>query len=152
VLSNNEDIIAVISATGQQGGAVVRALQASGQFKVRALTRNPGKHRDLAEEIAEADLDRSKQRRGPWCTASKRAARSKSFLMGTEPGCRMFMFPQVCPPRNAQPRLGGIVLLDLTTFTTTAVAQVPDANGIAVTSVSSSFARNTCSSAGNAVD
>jgi uncharacterized protein YbjT (DUF2867 family) len=27
-------------------------------FKVRALTRNPGKHRDLAEEVVEADLDR----------------------------------------------------------------------------------------------
>jgi hypothetical protein len=99
VLSNNEDLIAVIGAPGQQGGAVVRAPQANGQFKVRALTRNPGKHRDLAEEIVEADLDRSKQRRGPWCTASKRAARSKWFLMGTEPGCRMFMFPQVCPLR-----------------------------------------------------
>jgi uncharacterized protein YbjT (DUF2867 family) len=37
---------------------VVRALQASGQFKVRALTRDPGKHRDLAEEVVEADLDR----------------------------------------------------------------------------------------------
>jgi nucleoside-diphosphate-sugar epimerase len=140
VLSNNEDLIAVISATGQQGGAVVRALQASGQFKVRALTRNPGKHRDLAEEIVEADLDRSKQRRGPWCTASIRAWVSNVHV------------PPSMSPRNAQPRLGGIVLLDLTTSTTTAVAQVPDANGIAVTSVSSSFARNTCSSAGNAVD
>jgi uncharacterized protein YbjT (DUF2867 family) len=37
---------------------VVRALQTSGQFKVRALTRNPGKHRELAEEVIEADLDR----------------------------------------------------------------------------------------------
>src|SRR4030081_2770480 len=56
--SNNKKLIAVIGATGQQGGGVVRALQASGQFKVRALTRNPGKHRDLAEEVVEADLDR----------------------------------------------------------------------------------------------
>jgi len=48
----------VIGATGQQGGAVVRALQASGQFKVRALTRNPGKHRELAAEVVEADLNR----------------------------------------------------------------------------------------------
>ena len=37
----------MIGATGQQGGAVVRALHASGQFNVRALTRNPGKHREL---------------------------------------------------------------------------------------------------------
>ena len=56
--SNDKKLIAVIGATGQQGGAVVRALQASGQFKVRALTRNPGKHRELAEEVVEADLDR----------------------------------------------------------------------------------------------
>jgi len=58
MLSNNEKLIAVIGATGHQGGAVVRALQASGQFKIRALTRNPGKHRELAEEVVEADLDR----------------------------------------------------------------------------------------------
>jgi uncharacterized protein YbjT (DUF2867 family) len=50
--------MAVIGATGQQGGGVVRALKASGQFKVRALSRNPGKHRQLADEAAEADLDR----------------------------------------------------------------------------------------------
>src|SRR6201997_5136012 len=55
---NNERVIAVIGATGQQGGAVVRALQASGQFKVRALSRNPDKHRDLADEVVEADLNR----------------------------------------------------------------------------------------------
>src|SRR3989442_7238761 len=57
-MATNRKLIAVIGATGQQGGAVVRALQASGQFKVRALTRNPGKHRELAEEVVEADLDR----------------------------------------------------------------------------------------------
>src|SRR5580658_909065 len=55
---NDEKIIAVIGATGHHGGAVVRALQASGQFKVRALTRNPGKHRELADEVVEADLNR----------------------------------------------------------------------------------------------
>jgi uncharacterized protein YbjT (DUF2867 family) len=56
--SDNERVIAVIGATGQQGGAVVRALQAGRDFKVRALTRNPGKHRDLADEVVQADLDR----------------------------------------------------------------------------------------------
>ena len=56
--ANNKKLIAVIGATGQQGGGVVRALQAGGQFKVRALTRNPGKHRDLAEEVVAADLNR----------------------------------------------------------------------------------------------
>jgi len=56
--SNSRKLIAVIGATGQQRSAVVRALQAQGQFKVRALTRNPGKHRRLADEVVEADLDR----------------------------------------------------------------------------------------------
>ncbi len=55
---NNEKLIAVIGATGHQGGAVVRALQASGQFKIRALSRNPVKHHDLADEVVEADLNR----------------------------------------------------------------------------------------------
>ena len=54
--SNSKKLIAVIGATGQQGGAVVRALQAQGQFKVRALTRNPGKHRKLADEVSETLL------------------------------------------------------------------------------------------------
>src|SRR6266852_9358558 len=58
VLSDNENLIAVIGATGHQGGGVLRALQARGQFKVRALSRNPGKHRELAEEVVEADLDK----------------------------------------------------------------------------------------------
>jgi uncharacterized protein YbjT (DUF2867 family) len=56
--ASNERVIAVIGATGQQGGAVVRALQAAGQSKVRALSRNPGKHRGLGAEVVEADLDR----------------------------------------------------------------------------------------------
>jgi len=56
--SHSKKLIAVIGATGQQGGAIVRALQAQGQFKVRALTRHPGKHRELADEVVEADLDR----------------------------------------------------------------------------------------------
>ena len=53
----DENVIAVIGATGQQGGAVVRALQASGQFKVRALTRHPDKYRELADEVVQADLN-----------------------------------------------------------------------------------------------
>ena len=52
----NKKLIAVVGATGQQGGAVVRALQADKQFKVRALTRNPAKHRELADEVLQADL------------------------------------------------------------------------------------------------
>jgi uncharacterized protein YbjT (DUF2867 family) len=54
----SKKLIAAIGATGQQGGAVVRALQAAGQFKVRALTRHPDRHRGLADEVVEADLDR----------------------------------------------------------------------------------------------
>ena len=56
--ADNTKRIAVIGSTGQQGGGVVRALQASGQFKVRALSRNPGKHRELADEVVKADLER----------------------------------------------------------------------------------------------
>src|ERR1700743_2747778 len=56
--TSDKKVIAVVGATGQQGGAVVRALQADKQFKVRALTRNPAKHRDLADEVVEADLSR----------------------------------------------------------------------------------------------
>jgi uncharacterized protein YbjT (DUF2867 family) len=54
----NKKVIAVVGATGQQGGAVVRALQADNQFKGRALTRNPAKHRELADEVIQVDLSR----------------------------------------------------------------------------------------------
>jgi uncharacterized protein YbjT (DUF2867 family) len=54
----NKKLIAVVGATGRQGGAAVRALQAGNQFKVRALTRNPAKHRELADEVILADLNR----------------------------------------------------------------------------------------------
>src|SRR6266481_3110268 len=56
--SNNKKLVAVIGATGQQGGGVVRALQAREGFNVRALTRNPDKHRELGDEVVEADLNR----------------------------------------------------------------------------------------------
>jgi uncharacterized protein YbjT (DUF2867 family) len=56
--TTEKKLIAVVGATGQQGGAVVRALRATNQFKVRALTRNPAKHRELADEVVEADLNR----------------------------------------------------------------------------------------------
>src|ERR1700720_3383897 len=67
--SNRKKLIAVIGATGQQGGAVVRALQAQGQFKVRALTRHSGKHRGLADEVVEADLDRPETLRAAFAGA-----------------------------------------------------------------------------------
>src|SRR5467141_4877492 len=52
----NRKLIAVVGATGQQGGATVRALQADKQFKVRALTRNPAKYSELDDEVVQADL------------------------------------------------------------------------------------------------
>jgi uncharacterized protein YbjT (DUF2867 family) len=57
-MPNAQKLIAVVGASGQQGGAVVRALQANGQFKVRALTRTPAKHPKLADEVVAADLNR----------------------------------------------------------------------------------------------
>jgi len=48
--------IAVIGATGAQGGGVVRSLQGRGRFKVRALTRNPDSVQGLADEVVAADL------------------------------------------------------------------------------------------------
>jgi uncharacterized protein YbjT (DUF2867 family) len=50
--------IAVIGATGHQGSAVVHALQAAGQFFVRALTRHPRTYRGLGDEVVGADLNR----------------------------------------------------------------------------------------------
>jgi uncharacterized protein YbjT (DUF2867 family) len=55
--ADSNKLIAVFGATGQQGGAVVRALQARDQFRVRALRRNPDRHRGLADEVVEANLD-----------------------------------------------------------------------------------------------
>jgi len=57
-MSNPQKLIAVVGATGQQGGAVVRALRSSGHFRVRALTRTPAKHPKLGDEVTLADLDR----------------------------------------------------------------------------------------------
>lgn len=54
----NTPTIAVIGATGHQGGGVVRALRASGKFRIRALTRNAEKRVDLADEVVAADLNR----------------------------------------------------------------------------------------------
>jgi uncharacterized protein YbjT (DUF2867 family) len=60
----DKEIIAVVGATGSQGGGLVRAILADpeGRFTVRALTRNAdsGKARELASqgvEVVEADLD-----------------------------------------------------------------------------------------------
>jgi uncharacterized protein YbjT (DUF2867 family) len=68
-MSNTQKLIAVVGATGHQGGAVVRALQASGQFKVRALTRNPAKHPKMADEVVAADLNRPETLRAAFAGA-----------------------------------------------------------------------------------
>jgi uncharacterized protein YbjT (DUF2867 family) len=57
-----EKLIAVVGATGNQGGAVTRKLVAAGGWHVRGLTRDPDKSeaRALAElgvELVKADLD-----------------------------------------------------------------------------------------------
>jgi uncharacterized protein YbjT (DUF2867 family) len=56
--TNSKKLIAVIGATGNQGGGVVRALKASGNFRVRALTRNPDQYSGLADEARAVDLNR----------------------------------------------------------------------------------------------
>jgi uncharacterized protein YbjT (DUF2867 family) len=56
--SNSQNLIAVVGATGRQRGAVVRALRARGQFKVRALSRHPDKYRELADDLVQANLNR----------------------------------------------------------------------------------------------
>ncbi|WP_326557756.1 NmrA/HSCARG family protein [Micromonospora sp. NBC_01796] len=54
-------VIAVVGATGAQGGAAARAILADGEFAVRAITRNPDSEQarvlaDLGAEVVEADL------------------------------------------------------------------------------------------------
>jgi uncharacterized protein YbjT (DUF2867 family) len=56
--TTDKKLIAIVGATGQQGGAVVCALRGGDRFQVRALTRNPAKHHELADEVVEADLNR----------------------------------------------------------------------------------------------
>ncbi len=57
-------IIAVLGATGNQGGGLVRAILAdkNGRFAARALTRNPASDKarslaDLGAEVVQADID-----------------------------------------------------------------------------------------------
>lgn len=58
---SQKKIIAVVGATGEQGGSVARALLADGEFAVRALARNPEsaaakKLAALGAEVVQADL------------------------------------------------------------------------------------------------
>jgi uncharacterized protein YbjT (DUF2867 family) len=51
-------VVAVIGASGAQGGSVGKALVARRRFRVRALTRNPDGYAGPADEAVAADLDR----------------------------------------------------------------------------------------------
>ncbi|XP_070535586.1 nmrA-like family domain-containing protein 1 [Ptychodera flava] len=55
-------VIAVVGATGSQGGSVARALLKESKYKVRAITRNPMSEKaaalkKLGAEVVKADLD-----------------------------------------------------------------------------------------------
>src|SRR6266446_2396749 len=80
----DQTLIAVIGATGQQGGAVVRALQAGSQFEVRALSRNPEKHRELADEVVKADLNRPDTLQPAFAGAHGVFLVTSSWLEGTD--------------------------------------------------------------------
>jgi uncharacterized protein YbjT (DUF2867 family) len=61
---SNTKVIAVVGATGAQGGGLVRAIAAdpNGGFSARAITRNAGSEKaralaDLGVEVVEADVD-----------------------------------------------------------------------------------------------
>ncbi|KAJ2843741.1 hypothetical protein J3B02_005176, partial [Coemansia erecta] len=56
--------VAIIGATGLQGGSVLKSLYATGKYKIRALTRNPSREsaKQLLNkypgiEVEAADLD-----------------------------------------------------------------------------------------------
>lgn len=81
-MAEDPRVIAVLGASGLQGGAVVRALRAQGIFRVRALTRNPAAHPDFAPEVALADLDRPETLRAAFSGAHGVFAVTNAF----EPG------------------------------------------------------------------
>ena len=60
---SDKKLIAVVGATGAQGGGLVRSILADpdGEFTVRALTRNPSSEgaralADLGAEVVQADI------------------------------------------------------------------------------------------------
>lgn len=54
--TTQKPLITVFGATGNQGGGVIRALQAHGGYRVRAVTRDASKAEGLADEVVSADL------------------------------------------------------------------------------------------------
>lgn len=83
-MSNTQKLIAVVGATGHQGGSVVRALQASGQFKVRALTRDPAKHPTLGGEVVQADFSRPETLKAAFAGAHGVFLVTNSFEAGAD--------------------------------------------------------------------
>jgi uncharacterized protein YbjT (DUF2867 family) len=83
-MSNTQKLIAVVGATGQQGGAVVRALQESGQFKVRALTRNPARHPKLGDEVVLADFSHPETLEAAFAGAHGAFVVTNSWEAGTD--------------------------------------------------------------------
>ena len=83
-MPNSQKLIAVLGATGQQGGAVVRALQQNGRFRVRALTRNPDKHPKLGDEVALADFNRPETLQAAFAGAHGAFLVTNSFEAGAD--------------------------------------------------------------------
>jgi uncharacterized protein YbjT (DUF2867 family) len=81
-MSNTQKLIAVLGATGQQGGAVVRALQQNGRFRVRALTRHPEKHPKLGDEVVLADVNRPETLKAAFAGAHGAFLVTNSFEAG----------------------------------------------------------------------
>ena len=83
-MPNIQKLIAVLGATGQQGGAAVRALQQNGRFRVRALTRNPDKHPKLGDEVALADFNRPETLQAAFAGAHGAFLVTNSFEAGAD--------------------------------------------------------------------
>ena len=69
MINNSTKTIAVIGATGAQGGGVVRALQQRGSFKVRAgaarLTGSGGKEKSIMQNAFRTYFSRSVEEIAP---------------------------------------------------------------------------------------
>ena len=84
--NNTFGTIVVLGATGQQGGAVTRALLADGQWTIRTITRNPNSDaaRRLAQCIVSSGTARSGSRPSRRCTVSDSAARAVARMLISE--------------------------------------------------------------------
>lgn len=83
-MSDSRPLIAVIGATGSQGGSVVRALAERSTFRIRALTRTPADYSGPAEEVAAADLNDPETLRAAFAGAHGVFAVSNFWQPGTD--------------------------------------------------------------------